>query len=37
MPHVAGLVSSVAAACMAALLLRVLWRRQAENSLAPPA
>ena len=30
--HVAGLVFSVLGACLAALLCRVLWQRQAENS-----
>jgi len=35
-PHIASLVSSVAAACVVALLLRVLWQRQAQNALARP-
>ena len=37
MPHVAGLVFSVLGACLMALLCRVLWRRQAENSQQPAA
>src|SRR5215469_2469019 len=31
-PHIAGLVTSVFGACLVALLCRVLWLRQAENS-----
>lgn len=36
-PHIAGLISSVVGACLVALLCRVLWQRQAENSQSPVA
>jgi hypothetical protein len=35
LPHIAGLLSSAAAACVVALMLRVLWRRQADNASRP--
>lgn len=35
--HIAGLVSSILGACLAALLFRTLWRRQAENTETPTA
>jgi hypothetical protein len=34
--HIAGLVTSVCGACLVALLCRVLWLRQAENSRVRP-